>query len=36
MIGHGISGPTAVKNMILHTKEVIDADVCKKIKEALQ
>lgn len=35
MIGHGISGPTAVKNMILHTKEVIDADVCKKIKEAL-
>jgi glycerol-3-phosphate acyltransferase PlsX len=36
MIGHGISGPTAVKNMILHTKEVIEADVCKKIKAALQ
>lgn len=36
MIGHGISGPTAVKNMILHTKEVVDANLCKKIKEALE
>ena len=35
MIGHGISGPTAIKNMILHTREVIDAEVCKKIKDAL-
>lgn len=36
MIGHGISSPVAVKNMIIHTKEVIEAEVCKKIKEALQ
>lgn len=36
MIGHGISGPVAVKNMILHTKEIVEAKVCQKIKEALK
>ncbi|MBI5218314.1 MAG: phosphate acyltransferase PlsX [Bacteroidia bacterium] len=34
MIGHGISGPVAIKNMILHTRDVIEAKVCQKIKEA--
>ncbi len=36
IIGHGISNDTAVKNMILHTKEVIDANLSEKIKEAFQ
>ncbi len=36
MIGHGISGPVAIKNMILHTKDVIEAKVSQKIKEALK
>ena len=33
MIGHGISNETAVKNMILATKDVIEADLSGKIKE---
>jgi len=36
IIGHGISNDIAVKNMILHTKEVIDAKLSEKIKEAFQ
>jgi glycerol-3-phosphate acyltransferase PlsX len=36
IIGHGISNDIAVKNMILHTKEVIDANLSEKIKEAFQ
>lgn len=35
MIGHGISGPLAIKNMILHTQHVIEAKISQKIKEAL-
>jgi len=36
IIGHGASNPKAIKNMILHTKEVIEAELSKKIKEALK
>ena len=33
IIGHGISNDVAIKNMILHTKEVIGANLPSKIKE---
>lgn len=36
MIGHGISNEIAVKNMILHTTEVIKAKLIDKIKEAFK
>jgi len=35
VIGHGISTETAIKNMILHTYEVIAADLVNRIKEEL-
>jgi len=35
IIGHGISNATAIKNMILQTKKVIEAGLTEKIKEAL-
>ncbi len=35
IIGHGISNDIAIKNMILTTKNVIEADLCGKIKQAL-
>ncbi len=34
IIGHGISNTKAIKNMILHTFEVTDANLVEKIKEA--
>jgi len=34
VVGHGISNGEAIKNMILHTKEVVEANLCKKIKGA--
>src|SRR5690606_19409971 len=34
VIGHGISNDVAVKNMILHTANVVGSDLSKKIKEA--
>ena len=34
IIGHGISGPGAIKNMILHTANVIEAKLTEKIKQA--
>ncbi len=34
VIGHGISNATAIKNMILHTRDVINAGLPAKIKEA--
>ncbi len=34
VIGHGISNEKAIKNMILHTKEVINANLPDKIKQA--
>jgi glycerol-3-phosphate acyltransferase PlsX len=36
IIGHGISNEVAIKNMILHTKNVIKANLAQKIKEAFQ
>ncbi len=36
VIGHGISNDLAIKNMILHTKEVIEANLSEKIKEAFK
>jgi glycerol-3-phosphate acyltransferase PlsX len=36
VIGHGISNDIAIKNMILHTKEVIEANLSEKIKEAFK
>jgi len=36
VIGHGISNDVAIKNMILHTKHVADANLSEKIKEAFK
>jgi glycerol-3-phosphate acyltransferase PlsX len=36
MIGHGISNKVAVKNMLLLTKEVVEANLPEKIKQAFQ
>ncbi len=36
IIGHGISNGLAIKNMILHTRNVIESDLTRKIKEKLQ
>lgn len=36
VIGHGISNETAVKNMLLHTYEVVGADLVNRIKEELE
>ncbi len=33
MIAHGISSPLAFKNMLLHTREIVDAGLPEKIKE---
>ncbi len=36
VIGHGISNDIAIKNMILHTRHVIEANLSEKIKEAFK
>lgn len=36
IIGHGISGPVAIKNMILHTSHVVEAKYTNKIKQAFE
>jgi glycerol-3-phosphate acyltransferase PlsX len=36
LIGHGISNETAIKNMILHTADVINAKLTDKIKEVFK
>jgi glycerol-3-phosphate acyltransferase PlsX len=36
VIGHGISNPLAIKNMILMSKEIVDAKLASKIRRALQ
>jgi glycerol-3-phosphate acyltransferase PlsX len=36
IIGHGISGPNAIKNMILHTANVVEAKLSEKIKHAFK
>jgi len=35
VVGHGISNRKAIMNMILQTKEVVHADLARKIKEAV-
>jgi glycerol-3-phosphate acyltransferase PlsX len=36
LIAHGISNDIAIKNLILHTAEVIKSNLCEKIKEAFK
>ena len=36
IIGHGISNEKAIKNMLLHTAEVVGADLVNRIKEELE
>lgn len=36
VIGHGISNDIAIKNMIIHTKDVIEAGLTTKFKEAFK
>lgn len=36
IIGHGISGPGAIKNMIVHTADVVEAGLTEKIKQAFE
>jgi phosphate acyltransferase len=36
IIGHGISGPKAIKNMLIHTKDVVEAKLMDKFKEAFR
>jgi len=36
IIGHGISNETAIKNMIILTKNVVEADLAKKIKNNIK
>ncbi|HEX2394601.1 MAG TPA: phosphate--acyl-ACP acyltransferase, partial [Bacteroidales bacterium] len=36
LIAHGISNDIAIKNLILHTAEVIKGNLCEKIKEAFK
>jgi glycerol-3-phosphate acyltransferase PlsX len=36
IIGHGISGPNAIKNMIIHTANVVEAKLTEKIKQAFK
>lgn len=35
VVGHGISNRTAIMNMILQTRDVVHADLARKIKEAI-
>jgi glycerol-3-phosphate acyltransferase PlsX len=36
LIGHGISSPTAFKNMLLLAREIVDVNLSEKIKQAFQ
>ena len=36
MLGHGISSPLAIKNMLLHSKSLYEAQLTEKIKKAMQ
>lgn len=36
LIGHGISNDVAIKNMILHSKNVFEAGIAKQISEAME
>jgi phosphate acyltransferase len=36
IIGHGISSPVAIKNLLVHTKDVVEAKLIDKFKEAFR
>ena len=36
IIGHGVSNSTAIKNMIIHTHNVVEANLVEKFKEAFK
>jgi phosphate acyltransferase len=36
IIGHGISNAKAIKNLLIHTKDVVEADLMNKFKEAFR
>jgi len=36
VVGHGISNPEAIKNMVLLSKNMVDADLVNKIQQAFQ
>jgi len=36
LIGHGMSSPTAIKNMILRNREIIESGLIRKIKQAFE
>jgi phosphate acyltransferase len=36
IIGHGISNAIAIKNMLVHTKDVVEAEMVKKFQEAFK
>jgi len=36
LIGHGISSPKAIKNMLVLAKDVTEASLASKIKEAFE
>lgn len=36
LIGHGISNATAVKNMLLHSRDVVEANLIDKLKQAFK
>ena len=36
IIGHGISNEIAIKNMIMLTKNIVEADLVNKIKENIR
>jgi glycerol-3-phosphate acyltransferase PlsX len=36
LIAHGISNDVAIKNLIMHTAEIIKGNLCEKIKEAFK
>jgi len=36
LIGHGMSSPTAIKNMVLRNREIIESGLIRKIKQAFE
>jgi glycerol-3-phosphate acyltransferase PlsX len=36
LIGHGISSPLAIKNMLMQNKKIIESNVIRKIKKAFK
>jgi glycerol-3-phosphate acyltransferase PlsX len=36
VVGHGISSPEAIKNMVLLSRDMVESDLVNKIKHAFQ